>query len=316
MRGKFRIGLAGVGPHMKEHLLPSLRLIPGTELVSAVSSSPAKREALQQELWIPTWFEDLAALASSNTCDGIVASGSVDYHEKALGICIDQKIPIFIEKPPTASLAVLRKLAGSALGASVVVGVGLNLPYADVISQIDQYTFQSRNPITRIKIDYHTNKPRKPLWNLASLLDSFLLAIMLHPLSLAHHFLGQDIQLDSYDIHHNDDQIQINARLHAGWRIAELKCSNMLDKHYCMLHIDLAGGERLISYGLDSLVQCAGGRKEMIWSPGLLGLPLNSNGYLKEMQNFVRKACSSAPDHALIDIIPIYKIIDKISARI
>lgn len=297
---------------MMNHILPALWLIPAVEIVSAVSSSAVKQEELEQKFWISKWFKDIEALLDADACNGIVVSGSVDYHEKVLAACIKNNLSVFVEKPPASSLAALTDLALAAQEKNIVIGVGLNLPHTEIILRVERFVKEVNTFIHGIKIEYHTNKPRSPLWNLDSLMKSFLLAIAVHPLSLAQHFLGKSMKLSYAKIQTSGDAIGLRIVLECDEHLVEVISSNNMAKHICDFEFELGNGERLKANGLKSLVRSENGREYPIWSPSPLNLNLNSNGYLKEMNEFIDQAASRKPRNELYDAIPIYKIIEKI----
>jgi predicted dehydrogenase len=312
MRSKFRIGLAGVGPHMTEHLLPALRLIPGVEVIAAVSSSPTKQKELEQKLWIVKWFTNIESLLYANICDGIVASGSVDYHEKVLADCIESNLPAFIEKPPASNLMTLSRLARAAQQKEIVIGVGLNLPHTEVIRHVEKFVKDTRTYIRKIKIYYHTNKPKTPLWECCSLMESFLLAIVVHPLSLARHFLGDHFDLSHVGIQTSGDAIGLHIQLEGEGCRAEIICSNNRLRHICDFEFELGSGVRLRANGLTSLMGSESGRTITIWNPSPLSLSLNSNGFLKELNDFVENVITQKRCNQLYEIMDIYQIMQKI----
>lgn len=313
MRRKLRIGLAGVGPHLLEHLLPALRLAPGVEIRSAVSSAAAKRRELEDRLWIPKWFETIEALVDADACDAIVVSGSVDYHERVLAVGIRNHVPVFVEKPPARHLAALTDLARAAEEAGVGIAVGLNLPHTEIVARVEQYVAEARTAIHRVKVAYHTNKPRSPLWNLPSLLESFLLACAIHPLSLVRRLLGKSSRVASVRGRVGGDGIGLRIGLEGEGSLAEVVTSNRsVAGHTCHFEVDLDNGERLRADGLGSLARLAHGREDPIWNPSPLNLSLNSNGYLKEMDLFVQLAVARRAGNGLLEVIPIYRAIEDI----
>lgn len=312
MSRKFRIGLAGIGPHMMEHLLPALRLIPGAEVVAAVSSSPRKQQELGRALWIPIWRSDIDTLIATGTCDGIVVSGSVDYHERVLAACINHRLPVFVEKPPVANLTALDRLARTAEATQTAVGVGLNLPHTEAIQRMDQYLEKNRFNLMNIQIRYHTNKPRTSLWNLNSLLESFLLGIFIHPLSVVHHYLGPAMHLTHAQVEIRGEHIDLRLALEGHGHQAEISGSNHAPSHVCDFDFHFENGIQLQAMGLGSLIKVEDGRHFPIWCPGPLVLSLNSNGFLRELQQFVERASHHEWSDELGKLRPIYILFNDI----
>ena len=315
MRSKFKIGLAGIGPHMLEHLLPALRLIPGVEISSAVSSSVAKRVSLAQKLWIPNWYDSIEALLQANNCDGVVASGSVDYHERVLEVCIENGVPVFVEKPPAGNPSSLSRLAKAAQEKGVVIGVGLNLPHTEIVFQVERFAYENKATIRKVKVDYHTNKPRQPLWNIGTLEESFLLAIFIHPLSLVQHFLGEELILSSAIVDTKTDAVHFLVELERNGATAVIESSNEAKRHICNIEFEFDHGEMLFAKGLTSLVSTHNHEARQLWSHGPLSLSLNSNGYLHEINEFIEHAQSCRFRNVLSETLNLYKIIFNILSR-
>jgi predicted dehydrogenase len=112
----------------------------------------------------------------------IFVASTPDVHYKVLKLCVTYDIAVFVEKPPVKNLSELNDIA--ALNKhSTLIGVGMNFSYSDshhtVESLIEDEEFGN---ITSIMIEHLSSKPVEPFWNFDSIIESFLLAQLIHPL--------------------------------------------------------------------------------------------------------------------------------------
>jgi predicted dehydrogenase len=236
----------------------------------------------------------------------------VGYHERVIEACLRKNVSVFVEKPPVRNLARLLHFVAESKSSPVNITVGLNLLFTEVISKVRRYAEEQNLEVRKIYIEYFTNKPRKPLWELESLLESFLLAIAIHPLSVAFQFLGESTKVEGAEINQNGDLLSVKVRLKSDNGIAEILCGNDQDHHSCKFEFGLSNGIALYADGLGSLILRADNFETPLWSPSPLSLSLNSNGFYGEMKQFVENVRNGRSIDCLSSLIPLYETIDTL----
>ncbi|MCB0350427.1 MAG: hypothetical protein KDD38_04535, partial [Bdellovibrionales bacterium] len=143
--------------------------------------------------------------------------------------CVENKIPLFVEKPITRNLLGLNEIQNHSKAAGNFIQVGYNLRFSESINVVKNSI--SEKNINKIEINYHTNKPQQPLWNLNSLVESFLLAIAVHPLNTAYHLLGKIKKINQLVTTIENNRINIKVELlHQNQMFSEVNISNTTDK--------------------------------------------------------------------------------------
>lgn len=92
---------------------------------------------------------------------------------------------VFVEKPPVENTIQLKELIRLRKQCpSIMVGVGMNFGFSEMSNALNKIIRDKDyfGDITRIEINHHSSKPRKPLWGYNSIADSFLLSQLIHPL--------------------------------------------------------------------------------------------------------------------------------------
>ena len=184
-----RYGIVGTGVHMRETLLPALRLLPGAQVSACCSRSYQNAANLAATWGVPLALEDWHMLVDSPEVDAVVVSGPPDLHEKVARYCLEKSVPVFVEKPPTLTLAGLEKLA-AAEQSGVPSFVGFNFPYGASYQRFMQ-TLQSNGKLRQGRIRFVSSKPLEAEWGCTSLLHTLLLAQGVHPINMATRIWGE-----------------------------------------------------------------------------------------------------------------------------
>ena len=185
-----KILLIGCGEHSLENLIPSLASIPNASVVAVCDPEPMAQAAAAR--WFPSatkhgqYSPDLLHEATA-----IVVAATPQVHEKVASDCIAAGKPIFLEKPPTITTAVLTDLAARAEEKSIVTCVGHNLRHSDAALQMQNIVFGHGfgKPIA-MEMRYMASKPRGVRWGLDSPLRSFLLSHANHAIDLMIYQMG------------------------------------------------------------------------------------------------------------------------------
>ncbi|HPI40542.1 MAG TPA: Gfo/Idh/MocA family oxidoreductase [Pseudobdellovibrionaceae bacterium] len=177
-----KVGLVGCGQHMSEVLFPMLKLQPEIEITHIASQSGTSAQIFAKKWRIQNHSDSWLDLYNSNL-DAIVCSGPPQLHQNVALEFSKKRIPTFIEKPISTHLNELKKIPLDSL-----IQIGYNLRFSESINVLKN--LKLNNPNLTFKIEYHTNKPHQILWDCSSIIESYLLAVGVHPLSLIQYLVG------------------------------------------------------------------------------------------------------------------------------
>lgn len=130
---KLKFTVVGPGLIGKQHIR-LIRENPDCELVAIVAPDHASNHQVARDNSVPI-FHELAACLKRMAVDGVIISSPNAFHAEQARLCIEDGIPVLIEKPITASVqegAMLAEMA-ERLGAKVLVGH--HRTYSPVLAQ-------------------------------------------------------------------------------------------------------------------------------------------------------------------------------------
>lgn len=282
-RKNLRIGIIGCGAHMSSVLIPSLRFLPGVTL-SAVSSRTGVTAHQMAARWeIPLVVQDWKDL-SPDLVDAIVCSGPVQLHEQAVATFMRKAIPLFVEKPLVRNLHVLRDVKAIQSPGSLVQ-VGYNLRFAEPFVRLREILAGEK---AKISVRYHVNKPKVALWDLDSVMQSFLLAIAVHPLNLASSLAGGAFKVIAQNRSTSATDLSLEVTGEgANGTVFKVETSNLASKFSLMVKAELANGRVFEVTDMVNLIEVVNGRPVEIWSQSALKLNFLTNGFVRQMEHFV-----------------------------
>jgi predicted dehydrogenase len=272
---------------MKEVLFPSLRLIPRVDICSVTSHSGDSARVFAGEWQISSFGSGWQHLVENDSIDAIVCSGPLQLHEELVTSCLNHRKALFVEKPAARSLPQYLNLENSALSSPLPqVQIGYNLRFAEGVETLRAALGSDK---VHYEIDYHVNKPKEPLWGLDSLELSFFLAILVHPLSLGLHLLGDVKSSHIVKKVRKDSQLFLEVELFSrtGSSVA-IRSSNTAKQFETRLGARTATGRSLWLENLRSLWELneAGEKVSEIWRLSPLKESLHSNGYARQLTVF------------------------------
>lgn len=179
----FKIGIIGIGNHFKENLMPNLMATQGLIIQSVYSSDPQKASYFKNVLKAKKTFLDWKKLIKEGDIDGVIITGSPDFHEKIIHYAINQKIFVFVEKPPVASYKSLKKILKEKHNFKNRIFVNYSFRHSQSFDEMRKIISQYSD-IAYLNIRYITNKPRACMWNYTSIFESFLMAVGIHPIEM------------------------------------------------------------------------------------------------------------------------------------
>ncbi|MGH8900424.1 MAG: Gfo/Idh/MocA family protein [Egibacteraceae bacterium] len=181
---RIRVGVVGAGEQATTRLIPALLHLPNVQLVALADLHEARGTAAVERFMVAHRFTDVRGLLAEVEVDALIAACPPQAHEEIAACAIAQRVPVFVEKPPSVTTAVLRELAARAAAAGVVTGVGMNFRHAGPYLRIKKLLGvpEAGSPVS-VTVRHVANKPKAPLWGL-TLLCSFLLGQAIHPVDL------------------------------------------------------------------------------------------------------------------------------------
>ena len=186
-----KIGLIGLGEQMRDNLIPVLNLLENVEIVAMCDL--VTNNLIPQNINFYTNYERMLEIEK---LDIVVVASYPEVHEKVLEICILKNINVFIEKPPTYTLAKIQELVKLFEKEKPTIGFGMNFNYAKSIQKLDQFISQNKSEvgeIEHIRIEHLASKPKEfRFWKMTNLLDCFLLSQAIHPLALANKYINNN----------------------------------------------------------------------------------------------------------------------------
>ncbi|MBP4142047.1 Gfo/Idh/MocA family oxidoreductase [Flavobacterium sp. P4023] len=179
---KIRVGLIGLGEQMLDNLLPSILLTNKCEIISLCDISELVLKEIGEKLHVENLYSDYTKMITSESFDVIFVASSPEVHYNVIKLCIENKIAVFVEKPPVRNVSELTNIL-ELNNQNILIGVGMNFSYSDshnsIMELINDKDFGKLSSVT---IEHLSSKPIEPFWNFDSIIESFLLAQLIHPL--------------------------------------------------------------------------------------------------------------------------------------
>ncbi len=103
--GMARIAFVGAGTHATQSLYPCIAHIPEFDLVAVCDRIEAKARYAARKYGAPEWFTNVETMLERAAPQGVCICGPAEMHFEVGMQALRRGIPIFIEKPPTPTLA-------------------------------------------------------------------------------------------------------------------------------------------------------------------------------------------------------------------
>ncbi len=180
---QLKVGLVGIGEQMIDNLIPSILLSNKCLITSICDINENVLLDIKYDLNINKIYKNYEEMLNNENLDIVFVASSPDVHYNVLKLCINKKIAVFVEKPPVRNLKQLQDLLNLNTINNVPIGVGMNFSYSESHYSIKKLiNDKDFGNISSISIEHLSSKPIIPFWNFQSIIESFLLAQMIHPL--------------------------------------------------------------------------------------------------------------------------------------
>lgn len=181
---KLKIGIIGLGEQSQNNLIPCLLMSEYSSIVSACDINPSVLTKVCDQYAILQRFTDYKQMITQFEHDAIIVASTPAVHYEVIQLCIKQGVHIFVEKPPVSNLTELSQIIDLIKNTpkKVKTGVGMNFSYTFANKIIQNHLESSSSYLVNISVDHLSCKPDFPFWNCDTILTSFLLAQLIHPL--------------------------------------------------------------------------------------------------------------------------------------
>ncbi len=200
-RKKLKVGLIGLGEQMTDNLLPSLLISNKVtiESICDINDSILSSYAFNLNLAEDKIFNSYEEMINKVDLDLVIISSYPNVHFEAAKKCIQNKIHVFVEKPPTRTKKQLQTLISLSKDFKVKTGVGMNFSFTDVNQSLQEVINHPEfGDIDYLSIEHISSKPTTPFWNFDSIIESFLLAQLIHPLNYIISIAGRYRKINVY----------------------------------------------------------------------------------------------------------------------
>ncbi len=323
--GRVRVGVVGVGEQAVTRLIPALLRLPNAQLVGVVDADRVRGLAIAERFKVASRFTEVSCLLAEVEVDALIAACPPQGHEEIAACAIEQRVPVFVEKPPSTTTARLRELAAQALVAGVVTGVGMNFRHADPYLRIKELLVRPEVGLpVSVRVHHVASKPKEPLWGL-SLLRSFLLAQAIHPIDLLLDLGGPAVDLRAV-ARVDERDVLVSAQVEfAGGAVGSVLSGTYAPRFDTRVEVISDAGVTVCLTGLSELTVAglptagaAGGSHgwSQQWSPSPLDAGYERTGFGNELAAFLTAVISGGPFRpGLADLLPTYDLLDAFQEK-
>jgi len=321
------IGLVGAGEQTLQNLIPPLLQNDGVRIVAVCDLSRERGELAAARCGGAAVFHSITEMMNarleSTPLHAVVAGAYPAAHQELAERAIARDLPVFVEKPPTADLAQLQALVAAAREKKVVTGVGLNFRFAAPIQRLQQLISSPQfGEVAYIDVLHTANKPRNPLWGVASTMRAVLLAQTIHSLDLAIALGGKVIEHESRTVDARDGGLisELSLRFEGG-ALARVLSGNLFPDFTFFIRVVGRNGHAITVNNFWELEHRLAGRQgpdgkdnkrwKDLWHPSPLDSGHARAGYHGELTAFldaVRKKERFACDFE--SLLPTYEVIE------
>ncbi|MFC0532061.1 Gfo/Idh/MocA family protein [Phytohabitans kaempferiae] len=321
-----RVGIVGAGQQATTHLVPALLQVPHARISAVVDPDQPRRDRLALRVGVPDRLATVAQLLDGGLVDCLIAACPPQAHEQIAAAAIDAGIPVFVEKPPATSTAVLAELAAAAERGGVLTGVGMNFRWAAPVRRLHTLVgdHQPSGP-SMIGVRHVASKPTTSMWGLP-LWNSFLLAQAIHPIDLLLSLAGAPAVDIQPACRQTGDQVWFGLQTHhANGTIGTVHCGNLAPRFEHRIEVSTTTG---ITANLTSLADLTvtypasdalhTGRNQRgtssHWRPSPLDVGYGRAGFGGELAAFCTAVATGGRfTPSLADLLPTYQIMDQLT---
>jgi phthalate 4,5-cis-dihydrodiol dehydrogenase len=327
---ELRVTLVGLSKHAREELLPALRQLQGIDLSHLVSTDKEKLEAYAYRFGAKYTHINWREVLTRDISDTILVAGPPQLHADVMEAALENEVSVFVEKPCAPHLDAIRYLASCAESkASVKTFVGYNYRFSEPFQSLLS-VLNGVGPVSLVKIQFLTNKPRSILWDLGSIVRSYLYAIAVHPVDLAINLLGPpDNIVVAYHRLNSElfSMILVLKRFTGQQAILEL--GNYSNRFRCRYEIVTENGATgvltdhtqfeftgLISPDSE-LMPIERGKQVLAFHTALKGVAYDRLGYTNELRSFFHSVITASPSASPVQSsVLVHEVLEEAIKRV
>lgn len=291
---KIKVGLIGLGAHMEENLIPSIKLTSELKITACSCRTLEKLDAKAAEYDCELKYTDWKKMIDDKKIDAVVVSGPPELHEEVAKYAITHGVHVFAEKPLTTSFEVSKLLAELAqANPEVVTSVGLNFVYGDNYQKVIK---KYKDDIRFAKMTCMSSKPTQIWWDNKSVAESFLLGIGVHAISVIVDLYGEPQTVTPFlnKIGENTFSLTVHMGYDNG-KNAVIEMGNYVNRFIYNLSLvtshnetfDLDGFSK-ITFSSQQRATSLDKKEEVVFSPSPLSGGYDITGYRGEFINFAQ----------------------------
>ncbi|AWG24160.1 Gfo/Idh/MocA family protein [Flavobacterium kingsejongi] len=322
---KLRIAVVGLGEQMCDNLFVPISISQYTKIVAICDVSQKALDAFEHKFGVFQQYTSYEVMIATENIDVIVISSYPDIHYAVAKHAMQNGIHVFIEKPPTRNLEQLNDLVGIAAAQGIKTGVGMNFSYTDSHEILKNVICNADfGALSFVLIEHISSKPKEPLWNLDSTIESFLLAQLIHPLD---YILSIGGKYKTLDVHFSKNDYPLVLQIMIEFENGIIGCLKsgsyyprfrhqveMISDQGNTVRIDdlanieiTTGNNAIAPFDLKAK-QCV-----TVYTPSPLKSGYSKAGYETELNIFFEHVLHDTPyEHALTDMIKVYEAMEDI----
>jgi phthalate 4,5-cis-dihydrodiol dehydrogenase len=322
------VGVIGLGEQSCDNLIPAIINSDYANLKAVCDIDRDVLHKISKRFGVKEVYLDYDDLFKSKTLDVVVVASTPKVHFDVVKRATDKGIHVFVEKPPVVNSSELEELIElQEVNNCVCIGVGMNFDYTEMSETIRKIIHKHDffGDLTRVEITHNASKPRAPFWNHDNVVDSFLLAQVIHPL---HQILIYGGEVESMSFYASDSDVPIFVEVMFEFKnkaVGILKTSTYFP--YFEHNIEIYGSKGIVlsADNINQLRVIDGSEKRDFFkkSPSLhfAHSPLSSSaknaGYTHEIDSFFKSVIEKKRFKSdLVSMRKTYEILDLLSSEL
>lgn len=323
-----RVGFIGLGDHADEQLLPSLASTPNTELTIISSRTASKLELFGQKFKPKYTTQNWEEVIDPNLIDAVIVCSKPKIHYEVAKKCLENRIHIFIEKPPAENLTQLQELIELKKKTNCKTFVGYNFTFSDAFEKLQKPLASS--PIKLAKFRFLVGKLNQPVDGFETVLESNLYKIFIHPMHTLISTFGPYTRLQLFEQILTDNKFSMQIVFEFGGGLAILDWGNYSNRFECRFELTNENCETGILDNLNHLefwnlqdhkrnpnfAREFKSKEKTVWDYSPLSGGFERTGYQFELKNFFESITQNKPTNCELEqSLEVYKAILEIKSK-
>ena len=191
---RLRMGFIGCGSQASL-LQANIALIDSIDFVATCDLVAGKAERNARRFGARAAYTDFRKMIEAEKPDAVGICGPPQMHHELGLACLDMGCHVFMEKPPALSAAETRQLVEAARRAGKFGMVATHWRHAPAHRMARQLAEEPEfGKVLGFRCKYAAPGPKSALWGLDSVVRSFLLGQVIHPVDCMRFLVGQEVE--------------------------------------------------------------------------------------------------------------------------